>query len=135
MSLFAAKLATGKELIAPRHLSAQRTRQCCVHRHQLRCHSRNHFSKANCSATNVARFHRWPNFAASVVLSKPIVAPYFLDEIGDMTPGTQVKLMRVLQEKKFATPLVAKKTISVDVRVLAATHRDLESAISANQFS
>jgi nitrogen regulation protein NR(I) len=57
----------------------------------------------------------------------------FLDEIGDMTPGTQVKLMRVLQEKSLQR-LSGKDTIPVDVRVIAATHRDLESAIKKNQF-
>jgi len=57
----------------------------------------------------------------------------FLDEIGDMTLGTQVKLMRVLQEKSLQR-LSGKETISVDVRVLAATHRDLESAIRQKQF-
>jgi DNA-binding NtrC family response regulator len=57
----------------------------------------------------------------------------FLDEIGDMTPGTQVKLMRVLQEKCLQR-LGGKDTIPVDVRVIAATHRDLETAIKQNQF-
>jgi nitrogen regulation protein NR(I) len=57
----------------------------------------------------------------------------FLDEIGDMAPGTQVKLMRVLQERTLQR-LGGKETISVDVRVIAATHRNLESAITANQF-
>jgi DNA-binding NtrC family response regulator len=57
----------------------------------------------------------------------------FLDEIGDMTFGTQVKLMRVLQEKSFQR-LGGKETIPVDVRVLAATNRDLELAIRQQQF-
>jgi nitrogen regulation protein NR(I) len=57
----------------------------------------------------------------------------FLDEIGDMTMGTQVKLMRVLQEKCLHR-LGGKETIPVDVRVIAATHRDLEAAIRQNQF-
>jgi len=57
----------------------------------------------------------------------------FLDEIGDMTPGTQVKLMRVLQERCLQR-IGGKETIPVDVRVIAATHRDLETAIQRNQF-
>ena len=57
----------------------------------------------------------------------------FLDEIGDMTPGTQIKLLRVLQEKSLQR-LGGKETVSVDVRVLAATHRDLEQAIRNRQF-
>jgi nitrogen regulation protein NR(I) len=57
----------------------------------------------------------------------------FLDEIGDLMPGTQAKLLRVLQEKTFQR-LGGKETISVDVRVIAATHRDLETAIREKQF-
>jgi DNA-binding NtrC family response regulator len=57
----------------------------------------------------------------------------FLDEIGDMSLGTQVKLMRVLQEKTLQR-LGGKETIDVDVRVLAATHRDLEAGIRQKQF-
>jgi nitrogen regulation protein NR(I) len=57
----------------------------------------------------------------------------FLDEIGDMTPGTQVKLLRVLQEKSVQR-LGGKENIPVDVRVIAATHRDLEAAIQTHQF-
>jgi len=57
----------------------------------------------------------------------------FLDEIGDMTPGTQVKLMRVLQEK-CVQRLGGKENITVDVRVVAATHRDLELAIHEKLF-
>jgi nitrogen regulation protein NR(I) len=57
----------------------------------------------------------------------------FLDEIGDMSPGTQVKLLRVLQERCFQR-LGGKETIAVDVRVIAATHRDLETALKRRQF-
>ena len=57
----------------------------------------------------------------------------FLDEIGDMAPGTQVKLMRVLQEKCLQR-LGGKETIPVDVRVVAATHQDLEVAIREKRF-
>jgi nitrogen regulation protein NR(I) len=57
----------------------------------------------------------------------------FLDEIGDMTLGTQVKLLRVLQDKTLQR-LGGKETIPVDVRVIAATHCDLEGAIREKQF-
>ena len=57
----------------------------------------------------------------------------FLDEIGDMTPGTQVKLVRVLQEQSLQR-LGGKENIPVDVRVIAATHRDLERAIQKKEF-
>ncbi len=57
----------------------------------------------------------------------------FLDEIGDMTLGTQVKLIRVLQEK-CVQRLGGAEPTPVNVRVIAATHRDLEAAILQNQF-
>jgi DNA-binding NtrC family response regulator len=57
----------------------------------------------------------------------------FLDEIGDMTPGTQVKLARVLQEKCLQR-LGGTENIPLDVRVIAATHRDLETAIQRREF-
>src|SRR5438093_289848 len=57
----------------------------------------------------------------------------FLDEIGDMTLGTQVKLVRVLQDR-LVQRLGGKETIPVDVRVIAATHRDLELAIKEKNF-
>jgi DNA-binding NtrC family response regulator len=57
----------------------------------------------------------------------------FLDEIGDMTMGTQVKLMRVLQEKRLQR-LGGKEDIVADARVLAATHCDLEEAIKRQRF-
>jgi nitrogen regulation protein NR(I) len=57
----------------------------------------------------------------------------FLDEIGDMTPSTQVKLLRVLQEKSLQR-LGGKETIPVDVRVIAATHSDLEASIRNRLF-
>jgi nitrogen regulation protein NR(I) len=57
----------------------------------------------------------------------------FLDEIGDMSPITQVKLLRVLQEKTVQR-LGDKETIPVDVRIIAATHRHLEDAMQKGQF-
>jgi two-component system, NtrC family, response regulator AtoC len=56
-----------------------------------------------------------------------------LDEIGDMDFKLQAKLLQVLQDKTFQH-LGGKETISVDVRVFAATHRDLEQAIDAGTF-
>jgi DNA-binding NtrC family response regulator len=57
----------------------------------------------------------------------------FLDEIGDLAPNTQAKLLRVLQEKCFQR-LGGDELIPIDVRVLAATHRDLEAAIAEKEF-
>ena len=57
----------------------------------------------------------------------------FLDEIGDMSPGTQAKVLRVLQEHEFER-LGGSKTVKVDVRILAATHRDLAAMVKAGTF-
>jgi formate hydrogenlyase transcriptional activator len=57
----------------------------------------------------------------------------FLDEIGDISPELQPKLLRALQEQEFER-LGSNKTIHVDVRLIAATHRDLSLMIRNNQF-
>ncbi len=57
----------------------------------------------------------------------------FLDEIGEMPLGTQVKLLRVLEEKEFMR-VGGTRTIRVDVRVLAATNKDLEIAVNKGEF-
>jgi sigma-54 specific flagellar transcriptional regulator A len=57
----------------------------------------------------------------------------FLDEIGDMPLSMQVKLLRVLQERSFER-VGGVKTIQADVRILAATHKDLEDMIDAGEF-
>jgi len=57
----------------------------------------------------------------------------FLDEVGELTPATQAKLLRVLQERQFER-VGGTRTIAVDVRVIAATNRDLEEAIRQGAF-
>ncbi len=57
----------------------------------------------------------------------------FLDEIGDMPLQLQVKLLRVLQERQVR-PVGSAKPVSVDVRIISATHRNLEDAIAERQF-
>ncbi|MGB9072859.1 MAG: sigma-54 dependent transcriptional regulator [Terriglobales bacterium] len=57
----------------------------------------------------------------------------FLDEIGDVPPATQVKLLRVLQEREFER-LGGTRTLKVDVRLLAATNRDLRAALEQGTF-
>ena len=57
----------------------------------------------------------------------------FLDEIGTMSPAIQSKLLRVLQEREFE-PLGAERTQRVDVRVIAATNRDLKQMVSDGKF-
>ncbi len=57
----------------------------------------------------------------------------FLDEIGDMPQLLQVKLLRVLQERQIE-PVGSSENINIDVRVIAATHRDLEKAVQEGKF-
>ena len=57
----------------------------------------------------------------------------FLDEIGDLPPEVQVKLLRVLEERQIE-PLGNSKPVRVDVRIIAATHRNLEQQIAQNAF-
>ncbi len=57
----------------------------------------------------------------------------FLDEIGELSPGAQVKLLRVLQEQRFER-VGGTKTLEVDVRVIAATHRDLDHMVRSGEF-
>jgi len=57
----------------------------------------------------------------------------FLDEIGDMSTDLQVKVLRVLEENEFE-PVGGSKTIKADVRVIAATHRDLEEEVQKGYF-
>ncbi|OUD13320.1 sigma-54-dependent transcriptional regulator [Thioflexithrix psekupsensis] len=57
----------------------------------------------------------------------------FLDEVGDMPPSLQVKLLRVLQEGQVK-PVGAVDTVSIDVRIICATHHDLELAVKRGEF-
>jgi len=57
----------------------------------------------------------------------------FLDEIGDMSPSLQVKVLRVIQERRFER-IGGMKTIDVDVRIITATNQDLEKAVAKKRF-
>ena len=57
----------------------------------------------------------------------------FLDEVGDMSPSLQVKLLRVLQEKEYE-PLGSTSPRKTDVRIIAATNKDLSKLVSEGKF-
>ena len=57
----------------------------------------------------------------------------FLDEVGEMSPALQTKLLRVLQEKEFE-PLGSTRTVKVDIRVIAATNKDLTKEVKEGRF-
>ncbi len=122
---------TGKELVAK-----------AIHRMSKRRDKR--FVATNCSAFNDNLLeselfgHKRGSFTGAVN-DKPGLfqvadgGTFFLDEVGDMSPALQVKLLRVLQEGVFL-PVGATETKRVDVRIIAATNRDLQSMVRDNQF-
>jgi Nif-specific regulatory protein len=57
----------------------------------------------------------------------------FLDEVGELSPGAQAKLLRALQERQFER-VGGRKTVTVDVRLVAATNRDLEAMVRTGAF-
>src|SRR5215210_661135 len=121
----------GKELVA-------RT----IHRNSLR--SRERFVQVNCAAIPEELIeselfgHEKGSFTGATEkqvgkFEQADRGTIFLDEIGDMSPKTQAKVLRVLQEGEVER-LGSARTIKVDVRVLAATNKDLEQAIERGEF-
>jgi transcriptional regulator with GAF, ATPase, and Fis domain len=122
---------TGKELIAR-----------AIHRASPRAHKP--FVALNCAALpeNLLESelfgHERGAFTGAVVQKKGKLevaegGTVFLDEIGDMAPVLQAKLLRVLQEREFER-VGGTKTIKMDVRILAATNRNLEESIRSGTF-
>jgi two-component system response regulator HydG len=122
---------TGKEVIA-RYL------------HELSARSEGQFLSLNCGALPESLLeselfgHVKGSFTGAVRDKQGLFAAarggtFFLDEIGEMSPATQVKLLRVLQERE-AIPVGGTEAIPVDVRVIAATNRDLEDDIKRGRF-
>jgi transcriptional regulator with PAS, ATPase and Fis domain len=122
---------TGKELVAR-----------AIHDNSARRDRR--FVVTNCSAFNDNLLdselfgHKRGAFTGAVV-DKPGLfevadtGTFFLDEIGDMSPALQVKVLRVLQEGTF-NPVGDTETRQVDVRIIAATNRDLKGMVERGQF-
>ncbi len=122
---------TGKELVAR-----------AIHQGSARASKR--FVATNCSAFNDNLLeselfgHRRGSFTGAVT-DKPGLfevadhGTFFLDEVGDMSPALQVKLLRVLQESVFM-PVGGTEPKKVDVRIIAATNRDLAAMVKTGEF-
>jgi len=130
-ALIRGQSGTGKELVAH-----------AIHYNSLRANRP--FIKVNCAALPETVIeselfgHEKGAFTGAVNMRKGRFeladgGTIFLDEIGDLSPATQVKLLRVLQEKEFER-VGGTATIKSDVRVIAATNRNLEELIEAGRF-
>jgi transcriptional regulator with GAF, ATPase, and Fis domain len=122
---------TGKELAAR-----------AIHRNSKR--AQKPFMAVNCAALSESLLetelfgHERGAFTGAIAQKKgrlEIAAggTVFLDEIGELTPALQVKLLRVLQEREFER-VGGTLTIKIDVRVIAATNKNLDDAMAAGQF-
>jgi two-component system response regulator HydG len=122
---------TGKEVIA-RYI------------HELSARNEGQFLSINCGALPESLLeselfgHVKGSFTGAVRDKQGLFAAarggtFFLDEIGEMSPATQVKLLRVLQERE-AIPVGGTEPIPVDVRLVAATNRDLEDDMKRGRF-
>ena len=129
--LIRGETGTGKELIAG-----------AIHHNSLRT-SRN-FVKVNCAALqeNLLESELFGHEKGAFTgADKQRIGRFeqadggtlFLDEIGDMSPSTQAKILRVLQEHEFER-LGGTRTLRVDVRLIAATNRDLPAMVQTGQF-
>lgn len=129
--LIAGESGTGKELVAK-----------AVHNHSVR--SRMPFVAVNCGALpeNLIEAelfgHERGAFTGAERQKKGRFelaqsGTLFLDEIGELTPAAQVKLLRALQERRFER-VGGTETVSVDVRVIAATNQDLKNAVAEKCF-
>jgi two-component system, NtrC family, response regulator GlrR len=129
--LITGESGAGKELLAQ-----------AIHRASPR--AKNAFVAVNCGAIPEALLeselfgHVKGSFTGAVANHRGLFqaadgGTLFLDEIGDMPPALQVKLLRVLQERSVR-PVGANQSIPIDVRILSATHRELNAAMAQGQF-
>jgi len=129
--LISGESGTGKELAAR-----------AIHRNSKR--AQKSFMAVNCAVLNESLLeselfgHEKGSFTGAFAQKKGRLeiadgGTVFLDEIGELTPPLQVKLLRVLQEREFER-VGGTVTINVDLRVIAATNKNLEEAIEMGQF-
>ena len=129
--LISGESGTGKELAAR-----------AIHRNSSR--AQKPFMAVNCAALNESLLeselfgHEKGSFTGAFAQKKGRLevadsGTIFLDEIGELTPPLQVKLLRVLQEREFER-VGGTVTIKVDLRLIAATNKNLEEAIEAGEF-
>src|ERR1041385_1735997 len=129
--LISGESGTGKELAAR-----------AINRNSKR--AQKSFMAVNCAALNESLLeselfgHEKGSFTGALAQKKGRLevadgGTIFLDEIGELTPPLQVKLLRVLQEREFER-VGGTVTIKVDLRVIAATNKNLEEAIEAGEF-
>lgn len=129
--LITGESGTGKEVIA-RYI------------HDLSARTQHSFLSINCGALPESLLeselfgHVKGSFTGAVKDKAGLFAAaqsgsFFLDEIGETTPSTQVKLLRVLQQREVI-PVGATEALAVDARVIAATNRDLEEEIKRGHF-
>lgn len=122
---------TGKELAAR-----------AIHRNSKRAHKP--FVAVNCAALNESLLeselfgHERGAFTGATAQKRGRLeiadgGTVFLDEVGELTPALQVKLLRVLQEREFER-VGGNSTIKVDIRLIAATNKNLEEAIEAGEY-
>ena len=129
--LLTGETGTGKDLAAKAiHYNSDRAARRSSTSRVRRCPSSS--SKASCSATS-AEPSPMPGSRSAACSRPPTGGTVFLDEIGEMTPALQAKLLRFLEEKTFKR-VGGLQDIRVDVRVIAATNRDLEEEVKAGKF-
>ena len=114
------------------HSLQQQPREPAVHEHHLLGAARERCSKASCSATSAAPSPA-PIGRSAACSKSADGGTVFLDEIGEMVPALQAKLLRFLEEKTFKR-VGGSTDIHVDVRVIAATNRNLEDEVRAGTF-